>query len=78
MKKMIIIASLFLAACGTEPKQLLEYDANSVVIEDTVKVAPHDRYYQEITVPTRKVSVLVDIHNDSDSAKSFIVNIHEQ
>jgi hypothetical protein len=76
MKK-IFFGLIFLMACRVEHKPL-QYDDQGIRIVDSVTLKPHDRYYQSVDKPTRGVSALVDIRNNGDTAKTFIVKIIEK
>lgn len=75
MKKIISFCiALFFISCTSKK---LEYDMQGIVLHDTVSILPHDRYYQEQVKPTRGGYLLLDIRNNSDTARTFLINITE-
>jgi hypothetical protein len=77
MKKLSLIALIFLLSCQQKYNPL-QFDDQPIAIKDSVKIESHDRYYYSVKKPTRGTSAVVDIHNNNDTAKTFIVNITEQ
>lgn len=78
MRKLFLFSAMAIAFASCATKQAKEYDSNKVTLSNTATIQPHDRYYQSVNVPTRGIKALVDISNQSDTAKVFIVEIKEK
>lgn len=79
MKKQLlfIILIIILFSCSQKEQQQLQFDDQGIIIIDSITIAPHDTYYQGRHKPTRGTSATVEINNNNDTAKTFIVKIIE-
>lgn len=67
---------LFIYAC-THKEKHLEYDDQPIIISDTVTVASFDKYYQSVNKITRGTEAIVNLYNDGDTARTFIIHVEE-
>lgn len=86
MKKLLplFILLLFVAylqsviqSCNQKEHKQLQFDDQGIILIDSVTIAPHDTYYQGRHKPTRGTSATVEINNNNDTAKTFIIKLIE-
>lgn len=78
MKKIytICIVTALLFSCK-QKSQELQFDDQGIILMDSFTIQPHDTYYQGQQKPTRGTAATVEIVNNNDTAKTFVVKILE-
>jgi len=73
---LLLIMLIVLFSCK-QKSQELQFDDQGIILIDSVTIQPHDSYYQGQQKPTRGTAATVEIVNNNDTAKTFVVKILE-